>query len=392
LSALPHTVERHVGRHRSPGRARLWRVPRDPARGPGSCGTTAERDRTAAVVALIPAHDEEAGIAACVESLHAQTRRPDRIIVVADKCTDRTAQVALQRGAEVWTTVANDRKKAGALNQALDRLLPTLGRDDLVLAMDADSWLAPRFIEVAERNLTHGVGAVGGNFYGAVNHGLLRRMQCNEYTRFARETSRKQAKAWVLTGTGTLFRSQALREVARARRGGRLPGAPHVYDVEVLTEDNELTLALKHLGYSCVSPRECVVMTDVMPTWRALWRQRLRWKRGAMENLGQYGVTRVTLPYLVQHLMMLLGLAFLALYGTVMATTVLVLGGLTFSPLWLVPAAVFMLERAVTVRANGWKNMLLAASLVPEWVYELFMQGCLIKAGGDALRGTARRW
>src|SRR6476661_8363758 len=53
------------------------------------------------VVAVVPAHDEEAGIAAAVASLHAQSIRPDRIVVVADNCTDRTARLAAEAGAEV---------------------------------------------------------------------------------------------------------------------------------------------------------------------------------------------------------------------------------------------------------------------------------------------------
>ena len=44
---------------------------------------------------------------------------PGRIVVVADNCTDDTAEIARQHGCEVFTTVSNTDKKAGALNQAL---------------------------------------------------------------------------------------------------------------------------------------------------------------------------------------------------------------------------------------------------------------------------------
>ena len=47
-----------------------------------------------------------------------------------------------------------------------------------------------------------------------------------------------------------------------------------------------------------VSPMQCRVITEVMPTWRALWRQRMRWQRGALENIGAYGLTRATLQVL----------------------------------------------------------------------------------------------
>ena len=53
---------------------------------------------------------------------------------------------------------------------------------------------------------------------------------------------------FVLTGTASVIRGYALRAVAEAR-GSLIPGPPgKVYDTLALTEDNELTLALKTLG------------------------------------------------------------------------------------------------------------------------------------------------
>ena len=70
------------------------------------------------------------------------------------------------------------------------------------------------------------------------------------------------------------------------------PGRPgDVYDTAALTEDNEITIALKTLGALMVSPRDCTVVTELMPTWADLWLQRLRWQRGAVENIGAYGLT-----------------------------------------------------------------------------------------------------
>src|SRR5215210_2811674 len=54
----------------------------------------APKARRAKVLVIVPAHNEEDAIGACVESLLRQSRRPDRIVVVADNCSDRTAEVA----------------------------------------------------------------------------------------------------------------------------------------------------------------------------------------------------------------------------------------------------------------------------------------------------------
>ncbi len=105
------------------------------------------------ITVLIPAHNEAAGIGATLNSLKSQSRRPDRVIVVADNCTDATEAIALAEGAEVLPTEGNTDKKAGALNFALDGLLPGAGPEDLILIQDADSQLAHDFVERAVAHL-----------------------------------------------------------------------------------------------------------------------------------------------------------------------------------------------------------------------------------------------
>ncbi|MBV9410178.1 MAG: glycosyltransferase, partial [Acidimicrobiia bacterium] len=74
------------------------------------------------VTALIPANNEEAHLAGTLSSLQNQTMPPKAIWVIADNCTDRTADVARAHGANVYTTVDNRHRKAGGLNQLLERL------------------------------------------------------------------------------------------------------------------------------------------------------------------------------------------------------------------------------------------------------------------------------
>ena len=69
--------------------------------------------------------------------------------MIADNCTDATADVARSHGAEVYTTVENRHRKAGGLNQLLARLLPTIGPLDAVLVMDADTVMVDDFLERA---------------------------------------------------------------------------------------------------------------------------------------------------------------------------------------------------------------------------------------------------
>ncbi|HEX5115395.1 MAG TPA: glycosyltransferase [Pseudonocardiaceae bacterium] len=61
---------------------------------------------------LIPAHDEADRIAAALDSPHGQTTPPDRIVVVADNCTDDTADVASAHGTQVLPTEGDTAYKA----------------------------------------------------------------------------------------------------------------------------------------------------------------------------------------------------------------------------------------------------------------------------------------
>src|SRR5437588_6109247 len=50
---------------------------------------------------IVPAHNESNGIVPTIEDIKPQLRPGDRLIVVADNCTDDTAAVASSAGAEV---------------------------------------------------------------------------------------------------------------------------------------------------------------------------------------------------------------------------------------------------------------------------------------------------
>ena len=84
------------------------------------------------VLVVIPAHNEGERIGATLRSLREQTRHADAVIVVADNCSDDTVSLALAEGVTVIETSGNTDRKAGALNQALEALLPKLDPDDVI--------------------------------------------------------------------------------------------------------------------------------------------------------------------------------------------------------------------------------------------------------------------
>jgi len=362
---------------------------------PGGCGPR--------MVALLPAHDEQASIAEAIESLTQQARQPDLIVVVADNCRDATVEIARSTGAAVvFETQGNQHKKAGALNQALAEVLPHLTDGDSVFVMDADSRIDSGFLQAAEARLgtelekgrqRPTIGGVGGTFRGGRGGGFVGMLQRNEYARYARDVRRLRGRVLVLTGTASLFQVGVLRRVMSARGAGELPGgAAQVYDTNVLTEDNELTLALLHLGYGILSPRECLLETEVMTTWRDLWNQRLRWKRGALENLVDYGLTKVTWRYWGRQVLTHVGVLITLVYLATLLGTFAVNGHVQLHPIWVVLTFVFIAERIVTVRDRGWRHMAFAGVLVVEMTFDVYLQAIQAKAFWDALRRRERNW
>ncbi len=351
-------------------------------------------DNPVRVTVVIPAHNEEVSLPATLGGVRAQSRQPDRVLVVADNCTDRTAAIAQEMGADVFHTTGNTGRKGGALNQALATILPASDVLDVVLVMDADTILSRRFIEVAAGRLEADpeLTAVGGVFYGEGGHGLVGQFQRNEYARYSMQIRMRRGRVFVLTGTATTFRAEALLAVAAAR-GVFIPGATgSVYDTAALTEDNELTLAIKSLGGTMTSPKECAVTTELMPTWKYLWLQRERWQRGALENLSAYGITLATIRYWGQQVGIAYGVIALNLALTLAAITFLAVDRWIWFPFWLVVGSVFLIERVATVWSGGWRARALAALLLPELAYDLFLQAVFCKCLFDITFARRASW
>lgn len=337
------------------------------------------------VVVLIPAHNEEKRIAGTINSLFNQTRPPDEIVVIADNCSDSTIAIALSMGVSVLETHQNRDLKAGALNAVIENILPLLDETDSILVMDADTHLSPDFIRAAMRvlfkPLNEGekpVAGVGGIFLGIQEKwSIVTQLQTNEYLRYQRRLGRRRGRALVLTGTGTMFNIRTLRQIVESRKSGIFPNIGtglSVYDTAAMTEDNELTLCAKRLNYRVLSPKECTVETAMMPNLRSLYRQRKRWQRGALENLYAHGINLHTLPYIIRQVITYSGVWFLALYLTTLTYALVSGADLPWTaPLWLGVFVLYIIEQTFSVRKGGWRAILVSISIIPEILYNFFL-------------------
>lgn len=346
------------------------------------------------IVVVIPAYNEASSIAASIASVRQQTLQPTAIIVAANNCTDGTENAARQAGASVFLAEPNRQKKAGALNLTLSFVMDYLDNHDAVLVMDADTTLSPTFIQTALARLVEGVGGVGGAFIGRPSTNVVGILQQMEYFRYRSEIKRHGERAFVLSGTGTLFSVAALRAVRTARKNGALPAGDSYYDTASLTEDNEITLALLALGYECLSPEEMTTTTDVMESIKALWDQRVRWYLGALWNLRAFGFRmpwQMKLIYWKQQAGLLLFAFGFLLYVSLLTLTFLSGNFVVFSPFWGVLTILLIAERVFSVWKMGWRPRLLALFAIDQ-AYSILLLIIFLGAFYQFLSGKKGQW
>lgn len=339
------------------------------------------------VTVLVPAHNEERDIIATLESLLAQTVRPNRIIVVCDNCTDSTPRLAGEFGrtsavpVEVFHTVGNRARKAGALNAGIRHIMR--GRDDLAAAtrflvtMDADTHLDEWFIERALFQMNNddnlgglsasclGKEGIGENFYQRA----LVLFQRIEYGRFA--FSRIRQNIHTMSGAGAFYRATALQSL--------LDQFDRVFDETSLVEDYVTTLDLKDAGWGVTSNQYCIAYTDLMTSVRSLIGQRERWVFETIEVWRKRGWDKHTWLSIAMTILGVLGIAYMALWSTFSVSSI-AQHGAHIETKWAAFIAFWSLYHAYSVKHMGWKIMLLEAALLPELLFGFLRNYWLLKS------------
>ncbi len=146
------------------------------------------------------------------------------------------------------------------------------------------------------------------------------------------------------------------------------------------------------MGYRCVSPKACLSGTELMPTTTRLFHQRLRWQRGALQNLSAYGLTRQTFPYIGRQIMTYAAVAFVPFFLTTLIYTWLRTGSIDWSWFWVFVTCFVLFERTWSVKRGGWRSVFVAGLLLPEAIYDLFLHGVYVKALTDVAMHSRGTW
>ena len=236
--------------------------------------TDAESTRSPLVVVL-PAHDEASGIARTLLGVKTQLRPHDRMLVVADNCSDATAQIARDTGAEVVERFHETlRGKGFALAHGIDALRDAPPR--LVVILDADCDLGPGALDaLAFCVATTGRPAQALYLMTApATASLSRRLA--EFAWRVRNLVRPAGWHRVgmpcqLMGTGMAFTWAMLRDAPLANAS--------------IVEDMKLGIDLASRGQSPVFCAEALVTSTFPDSAKASKTQRTRWEHGHLEMI-----------------------------------------------------------------------------------------------------------
>lgn len=239
-----------------------------------------ELDESLCFDVIVPAHNEAACIARTLDSLQALNwpREKFRLIVVADNCTDETAEIARQQGATVW--VRNDaalRGKGYALHYAYERSAKAAFANAVVV-VDADSEASSNLLAAFAMRLGQGAEAVQSD-YGVLNQQsswrtrlmTLALVLINRLRRRGRDALGFSAG---LAGNGMCFTHALLQRV------------PH--QAYSIAEDLEYGIHLGLAGTRVWFAGEAGVRGEMVSGAVASGSQRQRWEGGRLQMLQRY--------------------------------------------------------------------------------------------------------
>jgi len=226
------------------------------------------------VAVLIPAHNEETSIGATVSRVRAQLASSDEVVVVADNCTDRTAEIAAAAGARVLQRSSTDCGKGFALAFGVQNL--SENPPDVLIVLDADTRMEDGSIQrLASEAMATGrpVQAIYLLLPGE-NATLKQRISALAFlTKSLGRAAGARLLNWPnqLFGTGMAFPWELIRTAPLASGN--------------IVEDVKLGIDLaiqRHAPRWCPDAR---VIGDIVPTDVDVQGQRRRWEHGHLYTL-----------------------------------------------------------------------------------------------------------
>ena len=350
---------------------------------------TASQDHAPSVAVIVPAYNEEVGIARAVLSLAASDYPAFEVVVIDDGSTDHTAEIVASLDLDRVRLVRQDNAgKAAALNTGVE-----LTGSEIVVMVDGDTLFESGTLRsLVQPFANEDVAAVSGNTKVGNRRGLLGHWQHIEYV-IGFNLDRRMYDVLQCTptvpGAAGAFRRDVLAEV------GGVPG-------DTLAEDTDLTLAIGRTGRRVVYAEDARAWTEAPSTLAVLWRQRYRWSFGTMQavfkhrgailsrNPNERRIGRRALPYMLLFQIALPAVSPLidlfAVYGFVFTGAVRTLA------IWGAFNLVQLMVAVYAFKLDREPLRPLWALPLQQFVYRQMMYLVIIESSVSALQGVRSGW
>lgn len=319
-------------------------------------------ERRPRIAVLVPAHNEAAGIAEVVRGIRDQLVPGDRLLVVADNCSDTTAVLARAAGAEVSERFHDTLRGKG---YALDHGIRQLAGDapEVLVMVDADCLLGRGALDRIARVCAHSGRPVQALYlmHAPENTGPMRRIA--EFAWVVKNLVRplgfhKLGQPCQLMGTGMAFTWEQIRAAELA--------SGHI------VEDMKLGVDLAYAGQAPLFCPDAMVYSFFPSSDAGAQTQRTRWEHGHLSVIMSYvprllggavktgngALAALALDLCVPPLALLIVM-------TAAAWTVSALGWLLFSwswPLALATVLLLSIAAAVLLAWSGFARQVLSLS------------------------------
>lgn len=236
---------------------------------------------TTSFALVVAAHNEEKVISGIVNSLNRLDYPKELydVFVIADNCTDSTARIARQCGAQVFERMDTEKRGKGyALEWMFSKLFSMKKKYDSVAVFDADNLVSKNFLSEINNKFLDGYKVVQGyldsknpnDTWITANYSISFWLS-NRIFQLARNNIGLSSQ---LGGTGFCIKTDVLRELG--------------WGATCLTEDLEFTCKLVLNGYKVGWAHDAIIYDEKPLTLGQSWAQRKRWMQGFADVSSRY--------------------------------------------------------------------------------------------------------
>ena len=230
---------------------------------------------------MIPAYNEELLLGKLLKSINGQNYPADlfKAIVIADNCTDRTAQIGLENGAIVIERFDREHRGKGyAIKYALEKI--DMNRFDAFVIIDADSIMSKDVLEWFNQAILEGCSIIQC-YNGLINPDeswFTRLIDISETIRNEISLASKEKLGFssYLDGNGMCFSKEILLKYG--------------WEAFTVAEDWEYYAKLIEKGETVRFVKEARIYHQESSSLRQATSQRFRWSGGRLAIAWKYGL------------------------------------------------------------------------------------------------------